>query len=151
MKGRHVSWSWRRSRATVGWQQRIVKKKPGACKQGKKEEAVVPHSPMDAASTPWGWRMRDGRSEPCSKNSSEESVKRSKRKGRPVAKMGPQEPGGRNEGALAGSAFDLAGYQDANGESGGGGYFNTPGNGPKTRGGSRTPRRQQQQHVDEIL
>ena len=65
--------------------------------------------------------------------------------------MGTKEPGGCNEGAPAGSAFDLARYQDANGESGGGGYFNTPGNGPYTREGSRTPRRQQQMHEDENL
>ena len=37
MKERHVSWSWRRSRATVGWQQMIWKKKSRACKQGKKK------------------------------------------------------------------------------------------------------------------
>ena len=48
-------------------------------------------------------------------------------------------PGGRNEGFLAGSVFDPARYQDANGESGGGGDFNSPRNGPKIRKGSRTP------------
>ena len=142
----------------VGWRQMIVKMKSGACKQGKKEEAAALRSPMDAASTlvwssfsPWRPRMRDSRSKPCRKNSSEGSkfqpllcTGQEEEQAQRAAsrRVGPQEPGGRNEGAPAGSAFDPAWYQDANGESGGGGDFNTPGNGPKTREGSRTPRRQ---------
>ena len=110
MKERHVSWSWRRTRATVGWQQKIVNKKSGACKQEKKEEATVPSqsngccfdSVMEQLFT-LGGGMRDSRSKPCKKNSSEgskfqpllctwqeekreeESGKRSKREERPVA------------------------------------------------------------------
>ena len=59
MKAKHVSWSWRRSRATVGWQQMIWKKKSGACKQGKKEEAR-----LWSSSSPWERRMQDSRSKP---------------------------------------------------------------------------------------
>ena len=51
MKERHVSWSWRRSRGSVGWQQMIWKKKSRACELVKKEEAVVRLSPIGAAST----------------------------------------------------------------------------------------------------
>ena len=85
--------------------------------------------------------MRDSRFKPCKRTSSEgsrfqpllctwqeekkeeESGKRSKRKEQPVAKWGPQAPGGRNEGFSAGSAFDPARHQDANGDSGCEGYL----------------------------
>ena len=41
LKERHVSWSGRRSRATVGRRQMIWKKKLRTCRQERKEEAVV--------------------------------------------------------------------------------------------------------------
>ena len=65
----------RRSRATVGWQQMIWKKKSRACKQGKKEEAAVLHSPRVAAWTRlWiSFSLACKASKPCTKNSSEGS------------------------------------------------------------------------------
>ena len=40
--------------------------------------------------------------------------------------MSPPAPGGRNEGFPAGSVFDPTRFQDANGERGGGGNYNSP-------------------------
>ena len=58
----------------------IWKKKSGACKQVKKEEAAVRLTPMGAASTvswssssPGERRMQDSRSKPCKRNSTEGS------------------------------------------------------------------------------
>ena len=135
MKERHASWSWRKSRAVVGWQQMIWKKKSGACKQGKKEEAAVRLSPIGAASirlwsgsSPWERHMQQqqdprpargirqkvrGSSHSCAL---EKRLKRSKRKD--SRQICPPARGGRNESFPAGSVFDPAGYQDANGESG---------------------------------
>ena len=45
--------------------------------------------------------------------------------------VGPPAPGGRDEGFPAGSVFDPSRYQDANGDSSGGGRdFYSPRNGP---------------------
>ena len=82
-----------------------------ACKHEKKEEAAVRHSPMDA-----GAAFHPGSGACETADSSRQ--------------MGPQAPGGRNEGFSAGSAFDPARHQDANGDRGCGGYFNTPRSGP---------------------
>ena len=66
--------------------------------------------------------------------------------------MGPPAPRGRNEGFPAGSGFDLARLQGANGECGGAGEFTPPRNGPYARESSRSARRQQQQmQEDEVL
>ena len=53
--------------------------------------------------------------------------------------MGQPAPGGRNQRFPAGSVFDPARYQNANGESGGG-DFNSPRSGPYNRDGSRSPK-----------
>ena len=142
-----------------------------ACKQGKKEEATVRHSPMDAASarlwSSFSFTLGAAHARKQIQALQEEFIRRFEVPATPLhmagreerggeweeehaqraasRQMGPQAPGGRNEGAQAGSAFDPARHKDANGEGGGGGDFNTPGNGPYTREGSRTPRRQQQQ------
>ena len=57
-----------------------------------------------------------------------------------------------NKGVTVGPALDPARHQDANGDSGGGGYLFTPGNGSHDRKGSRTPRgRRNQIQEDENL
>ena len=48
-------------------------------------------------------------------------------------KSSPPAPGGRNEGFPAGSVFDLARFQFANGASGGAGNSNPPRTGPYNR------------------
>ena len=91
--------SWRRSGATVEWQQRMWKKNSGACRQGKKEEAAVRRQQIQAPQEESIRRFEVPATPLCTWQEEERGGEWEEEQAERAAgrQMGPPAPGGRKE------------------------------------------------------